>query len=55
MLPNLSTDGQDNTTFEGKKYKPKLKGRTLGMKDPASLYPHRMCSQSGARSIIPTL
>ena len=29
FLQNLSTDGQDNATFEAKKCKPKLKGRTL--------------------------
>ena len=27
--PNRSTDCQDDTTFEGKKHKPKFKGRTL--------------------------
>ena len=29
--PNRSTDGQDDATFEGKKRKPKFKGRTLTM------------------------
>ena len=29
IQPNRSTDGRDDATFEGKKHKHKLKGRTL--------------------------
>ena len=29
---NRSTDGRDDATFEGKKHKPKFKGRTLCMR-----------------------
>ena len=35
--PNRSKDGRDDETFEGKKHKPKFKGRTLFIKGIVSM------------------